>query len=93
MENQCQHHAAHKQSIETHDKRLDAHGDELDRIAICLERLTVLQENQEKRQCANEQDVAALKSAPAKKWEQISQYVLTALIGAVIGFVLSNIGL
>ena len=37
--------------------------------------------------------LTAIEKEPADKWKQVSSYVLTAIIGAVISFILVKLGL
>ena len=56
------------------------------KLAINMEHMLVNQTEQNKR-------LEELENRDGEKWRSISMYVLTALIGAVIGFVLKQAGL
>lgn len=51
-----------------------------------MENMLVNQTEQSKR-------LEELENRDGEKWRSISKYVLTALIGAVLGFVLKEVGL
>lgn len=92
MEN-CSTHSAHHRAIAQHDKRLDAHGDEIQNLRECVARLTSLQESNAKWQEAAEERIAALEAAPSKRWDNLVNYVVTAIVALVIGMVAGQIGL
>lgn len=56
------------------------------KLAINMEHMLVNQTEQNKR-------LEELENRDGEKWRSISKYVLTALIGAVLGFVLKEVGL
>lgn len=92
MEN-CSTHSAHQRAISQHDKRLDAHGDEIENLRECVVRLTSLQESNAKWKEAAEERIAALEAAPSKRWDNLVNYVVTAIVALVIGMVAGQIGL
>ena len=55
-------------------------------LAINMNIIVDKQENQNKR-------LADLETKPAKRWETIVTCLITTIVGAVIGFLLSRIGL
>lgn len=56
------------------------------KLAINMEHMLVNQTKQSKR-------LEELENRDGEKWRSVSMYVLTALIGAVIGFALKQVGL
>lgn len=56
------------------------------KLAINMEHMLVNQTEQSKR-------LEELENRDGEKWRSISMYVLTALIGAVLGFALKEVGL
>ena len=89
----CPDHSAHARAILQHDKRLDAYGEEIDNLRECVVRLTALQESNVKWQEVAEERIAALEAAPAKRWDNLVNYVVTAIVALVIGIVAGQIGL
>ena len=97
MDEFCSEHSAHQRAIRVHDERMEKHGRELDDLRECVVRLTALQESQAKEYAEwrreAEARIVAIESAPAKRWETITAAALTAMVGAVVGFIAANIGL
>ena len=96
----CAAHSAHERAIDQHDKRLDAHGTQLDKLNATLEKLTVIEEQNQKRLDRQDEEmdrhderIAALEAAPAKRWDSLVNYVVTAAVALVIGIVAGQIGL
>lgn len=89
----CAEHSVHERAIEQHDRRLDAHGGEIDELRECVVRLTALQEAHSAWQADADDRIAALEAAPGKRWESAINYVLTSVIGIVIGIAAGHIGL
>ena len=89
----CPEHSAHKMSIEQHDHRLDEHGKSLDALSESLAVLREIERQNQERIDRMDERLAALESEPADKWRRTSDYVLTAILGVVLGLVASNLGL
>ena len=97
MDEFCAEHSAHKRAIRVHDERMAKHGEELDNLRECVVRLTALQETQREEfsewRHDTESRLAAIESAPVKRWETITTAAITATIGLLVGFVAANVGL
>lgn len=89
----CPDHSAHKIFIEQHDKRLSAHGDEIDELKECVVRLTALQEAHTAWQANADERLAALESKPGKRWESVTNYAISAVLGLLFGLFVSQIGI
>ena len=66
------------------------------KLAINMEHMLVNQTEQSKRldnQTEQNKRLEELENRDGEKWRSISMYVLTAVVGAVIGFVLKQAGL
>lgn len=74
---------------EDHDKRIKS----LEKIYVTIEKMAT--ELVELRKQTNSIDgrLNVLEKEPADKWKSISSYVLTAIVGAVISFILIKLGL
>lgn len=96
MDEFCAEHSAHQRAIRVHDERMEKHGRELDDLRECVVRLTALQETQREEfsewRHDTEARLAAIENAPVKRWETITTATLTAVVGAVVGFVAAQIG-
>ena len=86
---QCLEHSAHERAIALHDKRLEAHGE----LRECVVRLTAIQEANTAWQTAAEERIAALEAAPAKRWDSVVNYALTAVLAFVVGIVATHLGI
>ena len=56
-------------------------------------RLTALQEAHTAWQEHADERISALEAAPAKRWEHVTDYVLTAVVGIAIGMVMTHMGI
>ena len=90
---QCLEHSAHERAIALHDKRLEAHGGEIDELRECVVRLTAIQEANTAWQTAAEERIAALEAAPAKRWDSVVNYAHTAVLAFVVGIVATHLGI
>lgn len=93
MDDFCQEHSAHERAIAQHDKRLDAHGGQLDKIGETLSALREIERQNQERLDGHDERLAALESAPARRWENLTNYVLTAIAGIVVGIVMTHFGI
>lgn len=82
----CPGHSAHARAIEHHDRRLDAHGEQIDKLSAAVASLTEIERQNQERIDKMDERLAALESVPASRWNKVTEYALTALLGAVIGF-------
>lgn len=89
----CLDHSAHQRAIDSHDERLEAHGGEIDELRECVVRLTALQEAHTAWQEHADERISALEAAPAKRWESVTNYVLTAALAFVVGIVATHLGI
>jgi hypothetical protein len=72
---------------------MEKRQDDLDELVSTVKVLAVREENVENDVKEIKNDVKTLTSKPAKKWEGLIDKITVALIGAVIGLLLSQIGL
>lgn len=82
-----------KHVIESIEKRLDAHGRELDNVEKCLERLTVISERMDKQENDHEKRLRALEGNSGAKWDKVVQTAISAVVGGVTAFALLQIGI
>lgn len=80
-------------NLEDDSKDLNKRVSALEKIYITIEKLTG--EIVELRKDTNDMNkrLTTIEKEPGDKWKQVSSYILTALIGAVLSFVLVKIGL
>ena len=82
-----------KHVLDNIEKRLDAHGKELDTVEKCLERLTVLTERMDNTESDHEQRLRALEGHSGELWSKVVMTAISSVVGAVIAFALVQIGL
>ena len=92
MDEFCPEHSAHKRAIAHHDSRLDAHGEQLDKLNETLAALKEIERQNQERIDKMDARIAALESVPAARWNKATDYALTAMLGAVVGFAASHLG-
>ena len=72
---------------------LEKRQDNLEELTSTVRVLAVREQNVENDVKEIKNDVKALNNKPAKKWENLSEKVILAIASAVIGFILSQVGL
>lgn len=82
-----------KHVIDNIEKRLDAHGRELDTVEKCLERLTVLTERMDDTENDHEQRIRQLESHGGALWDKVVMTAISAVVGGVIAYALVAVGL
>ena len=66
---------------------------ELMKLTANIERLATNMENMLKEQERQGDRLETLESRDGKKWRQVSGYVITAIVGIVIGYIFLQIGM
>ena len=77
-------------------KRLDNHDKKIEELSDVYVALTKVNDKVDAIDTDVKyikKDINTLKEKPAKRYEQIVGYVLSALIGGIVGFILFKIGL
>lgn len=67
--------------------------DNLDKLVATVEVLAVKESNVENDVKEIKSDVKILTSKPGQKWESLIEKIMLALVGGVVGFILSQIGM
>lgn len=75
------------------DRRLEAHGQELDTVEKCLERLTVLCEQQSKTQADHEVRLREIEGRSGAIWDKAVMALVGALCGGLAAYILAAAGL
>lgn len=63
------------------------------KIAISVEKMAISVENMQKELSKQGEKLEELDSQDGKKWRKVTEYIITAVLGVVIGVVVSNMGL
>ena len=79
--------------LRTIDNRLDAHGAELDNVEKCLERLTVLCEQQANMQSDHEARLREIEGRSGAFMDKAVMALVGAICGGVAAYVMAAIGL
>ena len=74
-------------------EELEKRQDNLDDLVSTVKVLAVREETVENDVKEIKEDVKTLASKPGQKWEKLSELVLAAVVGIIIGFVFSQIGM
>lgn len=85
-------HDEHKRihyRITDNEKRIDT----VMELTRAVERLAANMENMTKEQKEQGERLEALESRDGEMWRKVSSYVLTAIVGAILTFVLMQIGI
>ena len=72
---------------------LEADNKALHQLATSVEVLATKQETIEANVSEIKDDVKSLKAIPGGKWEVLVKAVLTAIVGALVGFALAHAGI
>jgi hypothetical protein len=75
------------------NKRLDAHGTEIDNIEKCLERLTVISENVDRTESDHEQRLRALEGHSGALWDKVIVTAISAIVSGLVTFSMVRLGL
>lgn len=62
-------------------------------LTASVEKLAVSVENMAKTQTKQEERLEELEGRDGKMWRKVSGYVITAIIGIVLGFIFTSIGM
>ncbi len=89
----CPEHSAHDQHLDRLDARVGELEDANKELSRFTERITVLVDKYDETLDDHAARLTALESIPARRWEQIANYTLTAALGAAAGIILAHFGL
>lgn len=93
-------HEEFRRRIEEHDKRQDKRLDLLEEgvqqnrnLAVSVEKLAVSMENMTNVQKEQGEKLDKLEGRDGEMWRKVVGYIITAIVGVVIGFLFRQIGL
>lgn len=66
---------------------------QINNLTVSVEKLAISVESMAKEQKEQGIKLETLESRDGEKWRTVSSYVLTAIAGAVVAFIMSNIGI
>ena len=91
MSENCHKHSAHERAIMQHDKRLDAHGEQLDALNETLATLREIERQNQERIDGHDGRISDLESTPARRWDTVANYVITAVLAMVFGIIAGSL--
>ena len=72
---------------------VEAQTKAINNLALSVEKLALSVQYMNDEQKESIKRLEVLENKPAKRWEQVISLIITTIVGAVIGFLLSRIGL
>ena len=97
MEMECEHRLTEvEERAKLNSHRLDEvekRQDDLDELVSTVKVLAVREENVETDVKEIKSDVKSLTNKPAQRWDRMVEKVIWAVVAAVVGFMLAQIGL
>ena len=63
------------------------------KLLISVEKLALNMENMQKEQAAQRGEIEEIKGRDGKKWRKATDYIITAVIGILVGFIFAQIGI
>lgn len=88
----CVEHSAHEQHLGRLDVRVGDLEEDNKELSRFTERITVLVDKYDETLDDHDARLAALEAVPRKRWETVTNYVLTAALAFAFGLVASHLG-
>lgn len=73
--------------------KLEGVVEQIGSLTVSIEKMTVTMEQMIAEQKIQGERLVELESRDGKMWRKISSYIVTAVVGAVVCYILTNIGL
>lgn len=86
---------AYKERMKALDDRInkvEAITEEIRNLTLSVERLTITLSNVVKEQESQETRLEIIEAKDGEMWRTFVKYVITAVVGVVVGFVMRNVG-
>lgn len=86
---------AYKERMKALDDRInkvEAITEEIRNLTLSVERLTITLSNVVKEQDSQEARIETIEAKDGEMWRTFVKYVITAVVGVVVGFVMRNVG-
>lgn len=88
--------AIHDENIKSLKRRMDKVEEQskaINDLAISVKELAINMNAMNEKQEEQGKRLAELESKPGKRWEQVVSIIITTIVGALLGFLLSKWGL
>lgn len=93
-------HEEFRRRLEAENKRVNARLNKLEEnvqqigaLTVSIEKLATNMENMAKEQRDQGERLESLEDRDGAMWRTVSSYIATAIVGAVVAFILANIGI
>lgn len=86
---------AYKERMKALDDRInkvEAITEEIHSLTLSVERLTITLDNVVRQQESQESRIDVIESKDGEMWRTFVKYVITAVVGVIVGFVMRNVG-
>lgn len=86
---------AYKERMKALDDRInkvEAVTEEIHNLTLSVERLTITLSNVVRQQESQENRIDSIEAKDGEMWRTFVKYVITAVVGVVVGFVMRNVG-
>lgn len=86
---------AYKERMKALDDRInkvEAITEEIHNLTLSVERLTITLSNVVRKQENQENRIDLIEAKDGEMWRTFVKYVITAVVGVVVGFVMRNVG-
>ena len=72
--------------------KVEAITEEIHSLTLSVERLTITLDNVVRQQESQESRIDVIESKDGEMWRTFVKYVITAVVGVIVGFVMRNVG-
>jgi len=79
--------------LEDRIDKVEVIANEIHKLALSVERLTITVQNMVTEQAAQEERLSEIEAKDGEMWRTLLKYLVTGIAGAFIGYVLTNVGL
>lgn len=86
---------AYKERMKALDDRInkvEAVTEEIHQLTLSVERLTITLTNVVRQQESQENRIDVIEAKDGEMWRTFVKYVITAVVGVIVGFVMRNVG-
>ena len=90
---QLTNHDDNIKSIKHRMDKVEEQSDAINNLAISVKELAININIMNEKQEEYGKRLTELESKPAKRWEQVVSMIITTLVGAVLGYILSKVRL
>ena len=86
----------HDENIKSLKRRMDKVEEQskaINNLAMSVKELAINMNTMNEKQEEQSKRLAELEAKPARRWEQIVSLIITTLVGALLGYLLSRLGI